>query len=284
MNPLKIGIVLIFVTCFALSHGAPAETVQFHSAAVPATPLQTRLARERGTVAHAKPGDLISAELYHPAGDGPFPALIALHGCAGRPEPASEQAMAARFTEHGYLVLAVDSFGPRGISEQCNGVTAAADRMSDAYGALDWLASQTFAIPTRIALLGFSQGADIGLSIASSGDSAQSPGAATFAVAILYYPYCRPGGAVVKMPTLVLVGERDDWASAKECRAMMALRSGAGAAERLIVYPGAQHGFNFIGLRDHPRTLYGYHLAYDEAADHAASQAAIAFLAEWMVR
>jgi dienelactone hydrolase len=284
MNHLKIGILLIFVACFILSHPAPAETVQFHSAAVPPTPLQTRLAREHGIVAHPTPGDLISAGLYRPTGDGPFPAVIALHGCAGRPGPTGEQALAERFTEHGYLVLAVDSFGPRGISEQCNGVTAAADRMSDAYGALGWLASQTFAIPTRIALLGFSQGADIGLSIAASGDGAQRPGAATFAVAILYYPYCRPDGAVVKMPTLVLVGELDDWASAKECRAMMALRSGTGAAERLIVYPGAQHAFNFIGLRDRPRTLYGHHLAYDEAADHAASEAAIAFLAEWMAR
>ncbi len=156
--------------------------------------------------------------------------------------------------------------------------------MSDAYGALEWMASQTFAIPTRIALLGFSQGANIGLSIAASGPGAKRPGNATFAAAILYYPYCRPDGAVVKIPTLVLVGEADDWSSARECRAMMALRNGTGAAEQLVVYPGAQHAFNFVGLRDHPRTLYGYHLAYDEAADHAASEAAIAFLAEWMAR
>lgn len=284
MIQLKIGIVLIFAACCSLSKAAPAEIVQFHSAAVPPTPLQIRLARERGTEAHATPGDLISAGLYRPAGEGPFPGIIALHGCAGRPGPASEQAMAARFTEHGYLVVAVDSFGPRGIREQCNGVTAAADRMSDAYGALDWLTSQTFAVPSRIALVGFSQGADIGLSIASAGEGAKSAGTATFAVAILYYPYCRPGGAVVKIPTLVLVGEQDDWASAKECRVMMALRNGTGATERLIVYPGAQHAFNFVGLRDHPQTLYGYHLAYDAGADHAASEAAIAFLAEWMAR
>lgn len=51
-----------------------------------------------------------------------------------------------------------------------------------------------------------------------------------------------------------------------------------------FVYPGAQHGFNFIGLRDHPLTSYGHHLADAEAADHAASEAAIAFWAEWLVR
>jgi hypothetical protein len=37
-------------------------------------------------------------------------------------------------------------------------------------------------------------------------------------------------------------------------------------------------------LRDHPLTSYGHHLADAEAADHAASEAAIAFWAEWLVR
>ena len=274
---------IILGAWLGVAPSALAETVQFHSAARPPTPLQVRLARERGTAIPMMPGDLISGELYRPAGEGPSPALVMLHGCRGR-QLASEQQIAARFTALGYLVLAVDSFGPRGVREQCVGATAAIDRVADTHGALDWLASQPFVLPSRIALIGFSQGADVGLDIVSLSDDMTRTGGATFAAAILYYPYCTPTGAVVKIPTLILIGDSDDWASAKQCQAMMAQRTGAGATERLIVYPGVQHGFSYIELKDHAVTLYGHHMAYDEAADHAASDAAIAFLTEWIAR
>ena len=49
---------------------------------------------------------------------------------------------------------------------------------------------------------------------------------------------------------------------------MIARRSDEGAAVRLIVYPGAWHGFNFP--RAAPVTAFGYRVEYDEAAARAA--------------
>ena len=47
----------------------------------------------------------------------------------------------------------------------------------------------------------------------------------------------------------------------------MVRRSGEGAPLRLVVYPGTYHAFNNPTL---PRAMFGHHLEYNEAADHAA--------------
>ena len=60
------------------------------------------------------------------------------------------------------------------------------------------------------------------------------------------------------VPTLILIGERDDWAPAQECRNMVDGRddwgisrsSGEGAPVRLVVYPGAYHAFDVPGPAD----------------------------------
>lgn len=53
--------------------------------------------------------DGLEAEMYAPRGDGPFPALVYLHGggwCAG--SPANERQLAMRFAANGHVVLNVD--------------------------------------------------------------------------------------------------------------------------------------------------------------------------------
>ncbi len=84
-------------------------------------------------------------------------------------------------------------------------------------------------------------------------------------------------GAVV-VPTLVLIGELDDWVPAKDCLEMMARRSGEGASLRLVVYPGAYHAFDAASLRNKPRTMFGHHLEYNEAAERAAWTETVAAL------
>ncbi|MGE0418988.1 MAG: dienelactone hydrolase family protein [Acetobacteraceae bacterium] len=259
-----------------------AEVVQFHSAGRPPTPLQARMARERGVPPQTGPGDLISGELYRPQGTGPFPALVMLHTCRGRLASASEQKIATSFTALGFVVLAVDSFGPRGVGEQCVVATAVIDRIADAYGALDWLTGQSFVVPTRVALLGLSQGANVAFEIASSRDTMGRTDRATFAAAILYYPYCHPTDPPAKIPTLILIGDADDWTPARQCQAMAVQHAGAGTVEELIVYPGAQDGFNLVDLKGNALSLYGHRMVYEETADQAAQEAAASFLIKWM--
>ena len=165
-----------------------------------------------------------------------------LHPCSGRLPPSLEQADAARYTALGYVVLAVDSFGARGIADGCAGGGASVDVVMDAYGALMHLASLPFIDPDRIALVGYSYGGGVALS-AVVFDGPERLFERQFAAAVAYHPWC-PDKLAVSVPTLILIGEQDEWAPARACRAMMARRTGLGASLRLVVYPEAHHAFN----------------------------------------
>ena len=230
-------------------------------------------------VAETNPGDPINGELYRSSGTGPFPAVVALPGCIGRFDPVSERQISRRYTDRGYVVLWVDSFSARGIKHQCGFVPHPVDRALDAYGALDFLAAQPFTDPARVIVLGVAQGGTTALGLASPAGYTQGVSPHRFAAAIAYSPHCYPGFATVTIPTLILTGEVDSWNPVAECEAMMAQRTGAGATERLIVFPGAYHGFNLIGLKDHPTELFWHYMEYNERADRAAWAAAVAFLA-----
>ena len=81
------------------------------------------------------------------------------------------------------------------------------------------------------------------------------------------------------VPTLVLIGELDDWTPAVECRNMVDGRDDWGISRqkdqgipiKLVVYPGAYHAFDAPGLKA-PAQLLGHHLEFNPSAtDHAIS-------------
>ena len=103
-------------------------------------------------------GDRIQGYLAKPDGAGPFPAVIGLHGCAGMHD-TTKQRLADDLVSWGYVILLVDSFATRGIEQACTGgsfFARAGKRPSDAYGALAFLARQSFVDPQRVAAVGFS--------------------------------------------------------------------------------------------------------------------------------
>ena len=60
----------------------------------------------------------LTGVLNKPLGNGPFPAVVLMHGCGGW-QPAvrySLDLLSEYLSEHGYVVLSVDSFGPRNLS------------------------------------------------------------------------------------------------------------------------------------------------------------------------
>jgi len=260
---------------------AIAETVHFPSATTPPTPLQQRLARERDQPIMPQPTTALVGELHRPEGTGPFPAIVALHGCGGRGLKEYEDAFAARFTALGYVLLIVDSFTPRGVAQRCDSPASDehVDRVMDAYGGRRYLAGLPFVDPQRIAAVGYSQGAMVALSAAALG-GIDTLFDRHFRAVVAFYPNCASLTGSVSVPTLILIGALDDWTPAGNCEAMMVRRSGEGAPVKLIVYPGAYHAFNARSLRDKPRTFLGHHLEYNAAADMAAWDAMAAALRE----
>src|SRR5262245_63092753 len=98
------SVAIAFMLCCAVDTvrggalaGSP-QLVEFEGASRPGG-LQQRLARERGEAPKDIPGDRLRGFLTKPVGDGPFPAIVALHGCSGLPEEvvrsASERAISS---------------------------------------------------------------------------------------------------------------------------------------------------------------------------------------------
>ena len=172
-------------------------------------------------------------------------------------------------------MLVVDSFTTRRIDNTCSGEFA--PRVADAHGALAWLAGQSFVDSRRIAVIGFSAGGIAALSIATALDFElfENESAHAFKAAVAYYPAC---GADVpmKMPTLILIGERDDWTPARGCRTRAAAPIG-GSAIKLIVYPDAYHSFD---VPRPGRRYFGHWLEYNAAADEQAAKEVRRFLAD----
>ena len=77
-----------------------------------------------------------------------------MHGCIGI--TGHFTGIADRLSSWGYVALAVDSLGPRGISSRCG--IGSLDQPFDAYAALRYLSELYFVDPARVAVLGNSMG------------------------------------------------------------------------------------------------------------------------------
>ena len=224
----------------------------------------------------ARPEQGLSA-LLGPEAHGPeqHPAVVVLHGCSGLSSHST--GIADKLGSWGYVALAVDSLGPRGLASRCTG-GGSFDQAFDAYAALRYLAQQEFVDPTRIAVLGQSMGGYSTL-YAVDRDMVAQYFAERFRAAVAYYPAC----SVVPLPTftapvLILIGEADDWTPADRCREMIAHARPDGAPITLHVYPDAHHAFDVAVLQP-ARRAFGHALEYNEPAARDADEKTRAFLA-----
>lgn len=224
--------------------------------------IRQRQARERGETPVAS-SETIEAYLSKPDGNGPFPAVVYLHGCGGLSK-ATRHRIADLMTGWGYVTLAADSFAGRGIAESCT--RDMWSRKGDALGALRYLSGLGFVDPDRIALVGASQGGGIGLQIASA-RTVDAPERPKFRAVVAYYPLCRVAAEQLAIPALILIGEVDDWTPASDCECWMQRRAGKGAPVKLVVYPRAYHAFDNPGAMIGAR-YFGHWLKYDADAAH----------------
>lgn len=200
----------------------------------------------------------LTGRLLRPAGTGPHPSVVLLHGCGGLYAKSTGRVAprhvwwATTLQQQGYEVLMVDSFGPRGVSDLCTAkerpVRASVERKRDAWAALAYLRNRPEVDRARIALMGWSQGAGTVLAAFGAGDEGPAGGeGGGFRAAIAFYPGCntplndedwQPDG-----PLLMLVGEKDDWTPPQSCVELVK-RDAVRERTELVVYPNAYHGFD----------------------------------------
>jgi dienelactone hydrolase len=201
-------------------------------------------------------GDLtLHATLYRPDGEGPFPAVVALHDCGGldqRPRTQAElySEWAKQLVADGFVVLFPDSLGSRGIGSQCRErnrqVHASRQRVADANAARLWLLGQSYVRADHISLLGWSNGGVAALWTVRP-TTAPRDGSTDFRSAVAFYPNCRrlhETAWSARVPTLILIGSADDWTPASTCQQMVAGAHGRSARAEIVVYPGAHHDFD----------------------------------------
>jgi dienelactone hydrolase len=204
----------------------------------------------------------LRAQLYMPAGDGPFPTVIALHGCgglAGRSEPVLPRYRdwAEQLLKQGKAVLLPDSYGSRELGPQCRvkerRISARRERVEDIVAARQWLIEQPWVVHDRISLMGWASGASA-LLWAVRPQLYSRKAEPDFRSAIAFYPDCRVSsglGWAARIPTLVLIGAKDDVSSPPACRQMVDGARGRSALTRIVVYPGAYHDFDRANLPLH---------------------------------
>ncbi len=133
----------------------------------------------------------LTSWLAKPEGEGPFPAIVLLHGCSGTEWNTSHRTArrglnghARLLNDYGYVTLIVDSFGPRGISDGCQtGGKYNPVQNSHANSAFDHLAALPFVDADRIGSVGLALSGSTALQLPMRGPHyAEGMGGRTHAV------------------------------------------------------------------------------------------------------
>jgi dienelactone hydrolase len=213
---------------------------------------------------------------------GPSPAVVLLHGCASFADQVDED-WAERIASWGYVTLTIDSFGRRGVKSDC-GAVAPSDTGYDPYRGLNYLIKQNLVDPRRVAIVGFGSGGFRALSAVARG-TIEYESEKKFRAAAAFYPACGLVKGPMTIPTLILIGELDDWTTPDACRKLadgtddqgMSRARGEGAAVKLIVYPNTYAGFDLSDLKT-PILYSGHRLQFNKTATEQSSESLREFL------
>ena len=248
----------LFAVAAALAFAVPAvaqETI--HPPAVATTPPEFSL----------PPAELgvfggFANKVLKPAGvaSGPLPAVVIGHTCGGVSRPHIRD-RAKELLAAGYMVVAVDSYGPRGVSD-CRNQTKADMRHQarDAYAAFDVLSRLPEVDARRIYYTGYSAG---GMAAALLASTRHMPGEGKpmrFRAIVSNYASCvfQQGPTTlwlqllpreIDTPILMLMAAEDKELRPEDCFPQLEEMKAAGQPVAWHVYPDTYHAWDQPGIQ-----------------------------------
>jgi dienelactone hydrolase len=183
---------------------------------------------------------------------GPFPIVVLVHGTAG---------VDSRYAFHKPALLAA-GIGTFEVDFKTNVFTNGTDRppfstfQPWAFGALKALRAHPLIDANRIAIMGFSLGGHLSVSVASKDvvERWLGPDKPGFAAHVGFYPVCQGleryfyARGVTGAPILILAGEFDTWGDGETCPEFVAwLKKAHSGIVSLTIYPNVHHGFDRKG-------------------------------------
>lgn len=233
------------------------------------------------TVGTSQAGPEVKGWISRPPGDGPFSAIILAHSCAGTGRHTD--GWAKLLVSWGYLVLAPDSFNPRGTKAVCTtpNVVTPNMRVADIAGALDYLATRPDVVKGKVGIIGHSHG---GSTVIRSAQSTFALNKRGLVAGVAYYPGCNPQfDTGIDIPILLLAGDKDDWTPSDRCRKLVGSLVRGDLVEA-VYYPDAYHSFDVKAV---DRTVPGaagkqHRLVYDTVAAPDAEARTRAFFEKYL--
>jgi dienelactone hydrolase len=196
--------------------------------------------------------------INHPEGDGPFPTVVAYHGCGGMDLGAIE--WMEYLSSRGYATILVDSSRPRGLRREqvCSGRKLwGSERAGDVLVSSLDVGRLPFVDKDRVVLLGWSHGAwaimdllaiDPPASLPTNlRRSPEQPLAGVKGI-VLLYPFCgfpakaRGKGWRHDIPVLMLLAENDSQATV--CLKISSILAVKNRPVKTHVYPNVDHAFD----------------------------------------
>ncbi|MGD2127478.1 MAG: dienelactone hydrolase family protein [Desulfobacteraceae bacterium] len=233
------------------------------------------------------PSKQLSGTLTLPRNNkGPVPIVVLVHGTAG---------VDSRYAFHKPALLEA-GIGTLEVDFKTNVFTSGSDRppistfQPWAFGALKALRAHPLVDANRIAIMGFSLGGHLSVSVASKNvvERWLGPDQPGFAAHVGFYPACQwlekyfDASGVTGAPILILAGELDAWGDGETCPDFAVwLNESQSGIVSLTIYPNVHHGFDregsWQGYAPYARNRTGI-LQWDAKAAYDSRERAVTFL------
>jgi len=214
-----------------------------------------------------------------PRGDGEYPIVLLLHGCAPKGFATAQfETMCSQLAQHGYYTMFIEYYGQEGTPD-CSDLAMVPsfsltpnvpipddEWMRTLLAARNFISAAPKADPSRLGVVGFSFGATLAVITAALNPH-------VFNTIVDYYGYSndRVEDAVARAPTfpptLILHGDEDRRAQVAASIHLHNVIAKRQPNTDIRIYPGVEHAFNFHEA-----------LGYDEFASSDAWSLMLAYL------